>query len=146
VPEVFTVLLSLFTGFLGGWGKSWLDRRYQFDDSLLKRRSDLYPELWSLTGRMPQYPPDLDFSPRNARALAEHLRAWYFEKAGGLYMSAGMQRNYLDFQREVCGLADMDTGGNPVPRSEYERVRKLGSVLRTGMTRDLTSRQARRSV
>lgn len=137
--KVILALIAAAAGFLGALLERWLERRGKLDEGLLEKRTELYKELWLMTGRLPLYPWNTKFSGNDAGKLMQDLRNWYFDQAGGLYMSTKTQRLYLDFQDSLNAVADK--ASDPIGEGAYANVRKSGSSLRSGMTRDLSSRE-----
>jgi hypothetical protein len=105
MDQLVPAIIGLIAGFFGAVGKGWLDRRTRIDEGLLAKRTELYFDLLRLTGNIPKYPRNREFSYRDAYQLSVELRNWYFVKSGGLYMSAETQRRYLDLQNALNGLA-----------------------------------------
>ncbi len=142
MAEILSALIGLGAGFLGGIWQSWMAKRNKLDETLTSERKLLYVELWLLTGRLPKYPKDEKFSAKNAYQLMEELRDWYFGKLGGLYMSADTQKRYIAFQRALDAASKFTDSSSTDWGKLYDAAQDGGSALRTGMTRDLQSRNA----
>ncbi len=140
VTAIVTALIAAVSGYVAALLQSWLERRGKIDDGLLTKRTELYKELWLMTGNLPLYPPNRVFSGNDAAELMQELRDWYFGKFGGLYMSDRTQKLYLAFQAALDGVTK--AADAPIGDGAYVRVRSAGSALRSGMTRDLHSRNA----
>ncbi len=138
--EIISALIGLVAGFLGGIWQSWFAKRNKLDEGLSEQRKLLYFELWPLTGKIPKYPRNKEFSPDDALDLMHQLRNWYFDRMGGLYMSSDTQRRYLAFQAALEAAAGLQGGVRKPWDVLYDGAQKAGSALRTGMTRDLQSR------
>lgn len=150
MADVLTVAIGVVAGFVGAMGKSFVDRRDRIDAGLLGKRTDIYSELWRLTGILPLYPHDPTLTYRALAERSAELRDWYFAKDGGLYLSRQSQRRYLDFQEAladaVAAGASQPTAGDIVSGKDYAAARAAGSKLRSSLTDDLHSRRGWRSV
>jgi hypothetical protein len=151
MAEVLTVglsaLVDLVSGFLGAMGKSFIERRSRIDEGLRAKRAEVYSELWTLTGILPQYPKDEKLTYGKLAAQSEALREWYFQKSGGIYLSRESQKIYLAFQKTINDLVEgqKENLDGQVSPTDYDRARAAGSTLRSSLTDDLHSRSESRS-
>jgi hypothetical protein len=141
-----SAVIGLVAGFIGAAGKGWLDRRTRIDDGLFTKRTELYAELWQMTGRIPKYPRDTKFTYGAVATLMVDLRTWYFEKSGGLYMSVNTQRHYIHFQSVLNDITASQDAKAIVEDKQYDAAQASASLLRSAMTKDLDSRVALRGV
>jgi hypothetical protein len=109
----------------------------EYDADLRKLRIDAYLDLWQRLEVLSKYARPNTLARAEAQALAQSLRDWYFKK-GGLYLSVETRADYFAMQDALSVLA---TGGAVLNEGEDEFLRVLGSQLRTGMTRDVGTRQ-----
>ncbi|MEJ8849768.1 hypothetical protein [Variovorax rhizosphaerae] len=109
------------------------------DTELRTQRRAAYILLWSLTGKLPQWPRNDELQYSDLRKLSGDLRDWYFQ-TGGIYLSESARKVYGTAQERIHAvLAEGRTG--PVGKAHYETLRKACSALRTELTEDLLSRR-----
>lgn len=157
-PDLATVVVSSLVGglvsYLGALWKSAVDFHGKVDDALLARRTRLYEALWSLTKRVPKWPPNERLRYGELRELSVEMQRWYFDE-GGIYMSRATRAAYGAAQDTLSRVVEGAADGDPDRRvshegpagyfggdgGDYERVRASLSALRTAMTEDLLSRR-----
>lgn len=132
----------MVTTYLAAVLKLRSDLRFEYDKDLREKRVTHYEELWKLTGVFPKYGRQPEITYGEAQALTGKLRDWYFSK-GGMFLSDEGRVAYFDFQeglRAVLANPQL-TSSESVDKPTYERLRRLGSGLRTALVKDVGTRK-----
>jgi hypothetical protein len=120
----------------------------RYDADLRDKRLVVYPKLWRALEPLAMYARDPPGYPTRAEIakLAVGLRRWYFND-GGFYLSAESREAYFDLQKALTALttsASWTAPGGPsdqIDEDTFERLRKIGSWLRTALTYDVGTRR-----
>jgi len=117
--------------------------RFDYDSDLRQKRIDVYADLWRRLEPLAKYGSTSTLSGSDADALAESLRAWYFQK-GGLFLSTTARTDYFALQEAIARLAEAWGWKSPdrleMTPAAWEYLRISGSRLRTSLTRDVGTR------
>ena len=112
------------------------DLRHGYDRDLRARRIDSFARLFRHAGTMPRYRPA---SPHRAAlpSWADGLQDWYFDDAGGLFMSGDAHRRFLDLLDVLKDVAADATHGPRLVEAEVDLVWRAGEALRRQLAADL---------
>lgn len=139
------------------------------DVGLRTARETVYAELWCLTGKFPKWPRARDITYADLLGHSKTMQRWYFE-SGGIYLSSEARKAYGRVQVAIAsvlsdkvemalhkdesgednysskGLDAIDRfvkdGNSVIEDSEYTKVMRRSSSLRTELTNDLLSRRS----
>lgn len=116
----------------------------KYDQSLRSARIKVYQTLWVSLQPLAKYARPGPVTYQAVARLSEELRVWYFE-IGGLYFSGPARDAYFTLQD---GLAEVQREGlakgareSELDDDTFERLRQLGSALRTAMAADVGTRR-----
>ena len=140
---IWTALVGGAGGVVGALGKDWLERRTRIDEGLRAKRTELYADLWKLSGILPKWPRNKEVTYQGLLERSERMRHWYFETGGGLYLSEPSRAAYGKAQEAIVQTVESKMSSRPensLEKSDYDRVRDALSALRTELARDLHSR------
>lgn len=113
----------------------------KYDESLRDQRIGVYRELWKLLQPLARYARAEPVTRNRLEQLAGELRRWYFE-VGGLFCTDQTRDAYLALQEGIEKVVET-TKVEDAPtklEAQVEWLRRLGSSLRTSMTRDVGTR------
>lgn len=136
-------LTGLVTALLAAAGTRYTTRRQlqvQYDADLRRLRIGAYRDLWKRLDALAKYGRTRTLARDEAHALGRSLRAWYFE-VGGIFLSEQTRGDYFALQDAIEHLATPGSTRDPLTTADDDFLRVLGSRLRTGMTRDVGTRQ-----
>lgn len=119
---------------------SWLAGRETAAEGVRAQRIATYPTAWRRTGVVSRW-PRTDAGRDHLLRLHVDLRRWYYGE-GGMYLSAEARKRYEHLQLVLEAVLTRAPG----ERSYYEEVMEAASYFRTGLTRDLESRDRRGSI
>jgi hypothetical protein len=106
---------------------------------LQRERIASYRGLWGLTKLLPKWPRSRDVSYENLRAFSNALRDWYFNEAGGLFLSRTAHTSYAALQDSLNAILVEQPSGS-ISDEHYDAIRELCSSLRSKLARDVGSR------
>jgi hypothetical protein len=118
------------------------DLQREYDLALRRERMDAYRALWKELEPLAKYFRNTRATYGTMKSVGKALRRWYFE-TGGIFLTVPARDAYfalLDELRLVEGVAP----GDPEDELElavFERLRELGSALRTVMVEDVLTRR-----
>jgi hypothetical protein len=118
------------------------DLESEYDISLRGERLAAYRELWRALQPLAKYSRPAPVTYRLLGRLLTELRAWYFQ-TGGLFLSTGSRDAYfalMDELRERLLRRPVDTSSE-LEFHHFERLRQLGSDLRSAMVEDVQTRR-----
>jgi hypothetical protein len=138
-PDLLTILLGGVAGLVTAFAKDYLGLRVKTDESTRQKRIENYPALWQATGVAPRYPRDDQLTYDRVSRVARQLRTLYYGPSG-LYLSRSSQREYEILQKVLERIVNDADGGRSVSDTDYDKVSRTASRLRTSMTDDLLSR------
>jgi hypothetical protein len=118
------------------------DLQREYDLSLRKERMDAYRELWKTLEPLAKYFRAQRVTYASLKALGSDLRKWYFE-TGGIFLTVPAREAYfnlMDELRLVEILEERDLPGE-VDFATFDRLRELGSALRSTMVADVLTRR-----
>ena len=147
MSELMTVIVGGVVGIVGGFAgaliKSYVDQKTKMDEGLIAKRTELYEDLWMLTGFLPLYPRNEHLTYLGMQKCSERLRDWYFKKAGGMFASSDSRDLYLALQKSISGVLEQRKSrlADNVEDADYDSVQKKCSALRTSITTDLQTRR-----
>lgn len=139
---IAAIATALIAAYVGHRRRVQAEREGQYDSELRQLRLAAYKELWSLMEPLATYARE-PASPDRAslEALSKALRSWYF-KTGGLYLSNEARTAYFQFQRTLWTIASSDRWeADRLEDDDLDRLRELGSWLRTVLTYDVGTRR-----
>ncbi|MDX6512036.1 MAG: hypothetical protein QOE36_1540 [Gaiellaceae bacterium] len=139
----FGILAALITGlvtFVETRRTFINDLTKEYDLALRANRVEVYPALWQLTEALPRYGKERPLTVADLVELIESVRGWYFER-GGMFLSGESREAYFAFQKGLSATARERDGSDPVDAGERDRLRDLGSALRTSLTLDVRTRR-----
>ena len=115
------------------------------DTELRDLRFKSYSELWHITRVLPRWPVDEQFTYEKLGKYSENLRSWYFgtdgRQPGGMLLTEDASQSYRNLQTRIADILKSPRLADKLTDENYEEIRKLGSTLRTELTRDLLSRR-----
>jgi hypothetical protein len=120
----------------------------QYDSKLRDSRLGVYPKLWAELEPLAKYarePPGYPARDEITR-LSVALRKWYFQ-TGGIYLSAEAREAYFQLQDALTTVVTskrwkaVDDTSDQLDGETFERLRKIGSWLRTTLTYDVGTRR-----
>jgi len=119
------------------------DLESEYDISLRTDRLTAYRELWRSLQPLAKYARPTPVTYRVVRRLIGQLRAWYFQN-GGIFLSHRTRDAYFALMEE---LRDLVAGAPSDSALEldfeaFEKLRELGSDLRTAMVDDVQTRRS----
>ena len=145
VGAAASIATALIAAFLGHRRRVLAELEGQYDADLRTLRLTAYRELWKLLEPLALYarvPPG--FPTRSAlETLAMGLRDWYF-KTGGIYLSAEARDAYFQLQGSLWTVATSQRwagADDEIEQADFDRLRELGSWLRTVLTYDVGTRR-----
>jgi hypothetical protein len=150
MSEVAIVIISAITGALASLLVEMYRTRTQLDETLRKDRMEAYKVLWGITGKLPLYPPEPNLPYVSLLRISKAMREWYFN-VGGIYLSAETRDVYFSVQKFLIDYSQKqgilfpytdETSQKYNEASDYEKVRRKLSDLRTQLTKDIDSRRA----
>jgi hypothetical protein len=113
-----------------------------YDISLRGDRLLAYKELWRSLQPLAKYARPAPLTYRLLGGLIRELRAWYFA-TGGMFLTTPSREAYfalMDELTDVLVRAPTDLS-QEVDLPKFERLRQLGSDLRTAMVEDVQTRR-----
>jgi hypothetical protein len=131
-------LAGALVAYVGAILKDFVSARSKIDAGLLKKRTELYQELWSETKAVTKFPPSIGLQAQDLHRYRERLTAWYYGP-GGLMLSRGSQRKYVALQEAIA--AAIEAMEKHHFNEDYKGLEKAGSALRTSLTDDIYSRR-----
>lgn len=139
---IASFITGVVTALLAAVGTYYTTRRnlqVQYDADLRRLRIDAYKDLWKRLDALAKYGRPQTLASDDAQALGRSLREWYFE-VGGIFLSRQTRSDYFALQDAIEELAPPSTS-RAFGKADDDFLRVLGSRLRTGMTRDVGTRQ-----
>lgn len=115
---------------------SWLSGREKVAEGVRTQRIAAYPTAWHRTGVVSRW-PRTDASREHILRLHEDLRRWYYGE-GGMYLSTRARKRYEHLQL-VLGSFLSQPESNMA--DHYESLMEAASFFRTGLTKDLETRE-----
>jgi hypothetical protein len=135
------LVAGIITTYLGAILKFRDDLRARYDNDLREKRIDEYRGLWRLTEMFPKYARTKPVLMQDIRRLTGNLRDWYFQR-GGMFLSGASRDAYFEFQEKLKAVLDeRRPDETPLEEPVYERLRKVGSDLRSTLVRDVLTRK-----
>lgn len=131
-------LFALGGGIVTATLQNWLTGRSMVAGDLRTERVTVYTDLWRLTGAVSRW-PRTDLTAADVGTLHRHFRAWYYDTAGGLYLSANARDRYGEMQ-ELFGTMAGAGATDPLDDETYHLLMESASALRTALTEDLSTR------
>jgi hypothetical protein len=119
------------------------DLESEYDISLRTDRLNAYRELWRSLQPLAKYARPAPVTYRVIGGLIGELRIWYFQ-TGGIFLSYGARDAYfalMDELRELVVRAPSDPSFE-LDFEAFQRLRELGSDLRTAMVDDVQTRRS----
>jgi hypothetical protein len=132
---VVPALVGALVGVLTTSWKSRKDLETAYDIKLRELRITAYGELWRTQEPLATYAPPAPLTPAVAASVSTAIRSWFFT-TGGLVLSARSRVPYFELQRALTEAA----AAGSLDDAATERLRALGSALRTATTDDVGSR------
>jgi hypothetical protein len=120
---------------------SWLTGREKVAEGVRAQRIAAYPAAWRRTGVVSRW-PRTDVGREHLTRLHEDLRRWYYAE-GGMYLSTRARKRYEHLQL-VLGSFLSQPESNIA--DHYESLMEAASYFRTGLTKDLETRERRGSI
>jgi hypothetical protein len=141
VGAAASIVTALIAAYLGHRRRVLAELEGQYDADLRTLRLTAYRELWKLLEPLATYAREPAGLPARSalEALSKDLRSWYF-KVGGIYLSAEAREAYFRFQGSLWRVATSPREGD-LGEEDFERLRELGSWLRTVLTYDVGTRR-----
>jgi len=116
---------------------------YAHDRELRTRRLEPYMSLYRRTKSLPRYwrtaPARAEMS-----AWSEGLHEWYFDEAGGLFLSDDARAAYLNVLEVIAVTANAGKPEDPISDEETQRLWRAGQALRRQLTADIGAANAPR--
>jgi hypothetical protein len=116
---------------------------YAHDRELRTRRLDPYMSLYRRTKTLPRYwrtaPARAELS-----AWSEGLHEWYFDEAGGLFLSDDARVAYLHVLEVIATTANAGKGESTLADEEMHRLWRAGQTLRRQLAADVGAADAPR--
>ncbi|MCC2642437.1 MAG: hypothetical protein K0S45_2850 [Nitrospira sp.] len=109
-------------------------------EALQRERIATYKGLWLLTRVLPKWPRSKNVTYKDLGNLSRHLRDWYFNEGGGIFLSRMAYTGYAALQDSLTAILMEKHFGN-ISDEHYEAVRVLCSTLRNRLVQDIGSRQ-----
>jgi len=134
---ILQIVAFILGGVFGAIIKTALDYRKEILSKLWQKRFDDYRLAWKITDVLPQYPINKNATYLNLSETSTALKNWYFAK-GGILMSNQTRKAYGNLQEKLNEVRNAKP--TDIVCGEYEEIRKKFSSFRTGLTKDLTSR------
>jgi hypothetical protein len=127
-----------FSAFLTGRVQMRRELEFAHDRELRTRRLDPYMSLYRRTKMLPRYwriaPARAEFA-----AWADSLHEWYFDEAGGLFLSDDARVVYHDVLEVIAVTANAGKQEETVSEVELERLWRAGQALRRQLAADIGS-------
>ncbi len=117
------------------------DLAHDYDLALRNNRVEVYPKLRALTETLPRYGTQRPLAVDDLLQLTNRLRHWYFE-TGGMFLSGEARDAYFDLQTALADALRDREPEDEVSADERERLREIGSTLRTKLSADVRTREA----
>ena len=111
---------------------------YAHDRELRTRRLDPYMSLYRRTKTLPRYWRTAPLRAELA-SWSESLHEWYFDEAGGLFLSDDARVVYHDVLEVIAVTAIAGDHDDPVSEAELERLWRAGQALRRQLAADVGS-------
>ena len=115
---------------------SWLSGREKVAEGVRTQRIAAYPTAWRRTGVVSRW-PRTDASREHIVRLHEDLRRWYYAE-GGMYLSTRARKRYEHLQlvlESFLSQPELNVADH------YESLMEAASFFRTGLTKDLETRE-----
>ncbi len=142
MEEILKALVPLIIGgVIGGFVTTYFDYRKQIIHEVWQKRFDQYKKLWAISGNLPNWPRDTSVTYNKLFNISVGLKNWYFND-GGILLSSKSRELYGKLQTVLIEKADKDSK-DPISEEDYNLVKNAFSILRTQMTKDLSSRHHR---
>jgi hypothetical protein len=129
--------------FLTGRVQMRRELEYAHDRELRTRRLEPYMSLYRRTKSLPRYwrtaPARAELS-----AWSEGLHEWYFDEAGGLFLSDDARVAYLNVLEVIAVTANAGTPEDPISDEDMQRLWRAGQTLRRQLTADIGAANAPR--
>jgi hypothetical protein len=126
-------------------GRAQLRRELEFahDRELRTRRLEPYMSLYRRTKSLPRYwrtaPARAELS-----AWSEGLHEWYFDEAGGLFLSDDARVAYLNVLEVIAVTANAGKLDDPLSDEDMQRLWRAGQTLRRQLAADIGAANAPR--
>jgi hypothetical protein len=108
---------------------------YAYDRDLRARRVEAYMSLYRRTANLPRYwrtkPARTELS-----GWSEGFDSWYFDEAGGLFLSDAARQAYLSALEAMATVAN-ERSSDRLSDEEVERLWRAGQVLRRRLAADI---------
>jgi hypothetical protein len=115
---------------------SWLSGREKVAEGVRTQRIAAYPTAWRRTGVVSRW-PRTDASREHIVRLHEDLRRWYYAE-GGMYLSTRARKRYEHLQLVLEAFLSQPESN---VADHYESLMEAASFFRTGLTKDLETRE-----
>jgi hypothetical protein len=129
--------------FLTGRAQMRRELEYAHDRELRNRRLEPYMSLYRRTQSLPRYwrtaPARVELS-----AWSEGLHEWYFDEAGGLFLSDDARVAYLNVLEVIAVTANAGRPEDRLSDEDTQRLWRAGQALRRQLSADIGAANAPR--
>jgi hypothetical protein len=123
------------TAFLTSRAQLRRELEYEYDRDLRARRVEAYASLYRRTANLPRYrrtkPARTELS-----GWSEGFHSWYFDEAGGLFLSDAARKAYLSALEAMAAVAS-EGSSDRLSDEEVERLWRAGQALRRRLAADI---------
>lgn len=127
-----------FSAFVTGRIQMRRELEYAHDRELRTQRLDPYKSLYRRTKNLPRYwrtaPSRVEL-----RTWSESLHEWYFDEAGGLFLSDDARVVYHEVLEVIAVTANAGKQEAKLSETELERLWRAGQALRRQLAADIGS-------
>jgi hypothetical protein len=107
---VFSALVGSYLGYLQGQAKVRQDLQVEFDKNLRAERVESYKQAMKLMRKLPKYPEPIELTYEDLKTLSNNFTNWYFDDAGGLFLSHTSRDHCFDLQDGIKIILQKKSG------------------------------------
>lgn len=139
VTGIFGIISAILVAYVSAAVKFRKDLEAEYDRDLRKRRIELYTGLWEHLQVLARYDLPKPLNQQTLQDLSVAMRKWYFDEAGGLYLSDEGREDYFDLKHTIQEIVENNTYKPEETFNQQDSTNILtkGSLLRARLKTDV---------
>ena len=121
-----------------------LDLMVEYDKEIRQKRLVLYQNLWKMLKPLARFTAEEKLTYPKIKETSENMRDWYFDKAGGLYLSKESRKPYFDLKEYLQDIIDDENLKDKkaeLSKSQLNKILDYGKRLRDSLSDDIETRK-----
>jgi len=121
-----------------------LDLTVEYDKEIRQKRLALYQSLWRMLKPFARFTAEEKLTYSKIKETSEKMRDWYFEKAGGIYLSKESRKPYFDLKEYLQDIIDDENLKDQkaeLSKAQLNKILDYGKKLRDSLADDIDTRK-----